>query len=454
MATWKKILTESDTLGGGNLGLDDANHVVITDGTSNPTGITSTAIGANQVLGSVSGAPTPMGFSGDVTVTETAGSLVVDIVANAVGNTEMADDAIGTAELAHQASGGIIHYLDNGDGSSTSGVPTFLPIAGGDAGKILKVNSAETGFELGAASSASTVNLTMSDGSSGAFPMIFGGVNDTDNDTGVELRKDTANEFTYSPTTDTFAFDPDVTNIAGSVIAVDSAINAGTSALVVSGGIKGDLNGTAASSVRSYVEDSATVDTFLPIVIGKSTSSGYMGLRSHAAGLSYNAVEETLKVKNLQVNGTNTILNTTNLNVDDKTVRVGTSSSTVTAANAQGGGIVVNVGISGATSGDENSLTQTNDDDHLPRVIWGDQTLANTTLGWQIGNVGAIVSGQPDANTHSASSAWGVAVMHHDNNAATSAGAADTNVNSGNGIGIGALYYSAESGTLWIQTET
>lgn len=453
MATWKKILTESDTLTAGNLGLQDINEVVITDGSS-PPNITSVALGADQVLGVINGAPAGISISGDLSADASSGSLNLQIVQDAVGNAEMADDAIGTAELAHQASGGIIHYLDNGDGTATSGVPTFLPINSGDSGKILKVNSGETGFELGVATSATSIDIVHTDSGASPIPVIFGGINDADNDSGQDLKKDTTDQFTYTPDNSTFAFDPDVANIAGSVIAVDPAINAGTSALVVAGGIKADLNGTAASSVRSYVEDSSATDTYLPIVVGKSTTSGYMGLRSHAAGLSYNAVEETLKVKNLQVTGTNTILNTTNLNVDDKTVRVGTSSSTVTAANAQGGGIVVNVGISGTASNDENTLAQTNNDDHLPRVIWGDQTLTNTTLGWQIGNVGAIVTGQPDANTHDASSAWGVAVMHHDNATATSAQAADANVNNGAGIGIGALYYSTNSGTLWIQTGT
>ena len=459
MATWKQVLTSDSTINieqidgiAGNG--DDNNSVVIIDGNNDADAI---VLGDGQILVGTAGAPVAEDVTGgDVTGAVDGGNFVLSIGSDKITHGMLKEDIINVENIApsNTFSGGsaVAGVMVFGNGTSAS-EPTFLS-ASGQGGKLLKVNAAANGFEFAAASDATNaVNVSSA---TTALPVIFGGTNADSNDTGVTLEKQSdPNQFTYEADA-TFAVPTGFLDGSGSTATVNSqSQSGGTAALTVAGGISGNLLGTALSAIEVGLHtDGTPVDAFHSVAFG-GTADGYSPLQ-RKSGFEFNPAEETLRVKNLMVTGTNTTINTTNLNVDDQTIRVGTSLSTVTPASAQGGGLVVNVGIAGSTSGDEDTLNQTNDDDHLPRVIWGDQGLAASTLGWQIANVGAQTANLgdgADANTRDASNAWGVAVMYHNSTSGvTSANNADAAVNSGNGIGVGALYLNTNTDTLWIQT--
>ena len=442
MATWKQVLTSDSTinveqLDGITTGTQDA--VLTIDGSGNASAVTLTE--AHVLSGNGSNQPTVQEIGGDLSASTDGSTLSLTIDDDAVDGDAIADDAVGLAHLAHSSGHGILIYDDSV--TAGDGVPTFL--AGGTAGQVVKVNSGATGFEFADGDSASSVDIDQSTGTVGAIPVLFGGTNVAVDNTGVSILKQQGiNQFTY---------DADATfSVATGQPAVGS-FSAGTAALTVAGGIKADVLGTATFASQVPFTDTSTTDSFLPVAFA-AAATGYADLHTDT-GISYNPAEETLKVKNLIVDGTNSVFNTTNLNVDDKTIRVGTSSSSITPSGASGGGLVVNVGVSTATSGNEDVLLQTNEDRFLPRILWNDQTLAASTLGWQIAKDGApSEADDAEDNQLTASTAWGVAVMYHNSTAGvTDASGADSAVNSGNGIGVGALYLNTATDTLWIQTD-
>jgi len=441
MATWKQVLTSDSTINVEQLDgiASDAQDAVLTiDGSGNAAAVTLTE--AHVLSGNGSNQPTVQEIGGDLSASTDGSVLSLSIDDDAVDSDAIADDAVGLNHLAHSAGHGILVYDDNA--TDGDGVPTFL--AGGTAGQVVKVNADADGFEFADGDSASTVDIDQSTGTPGPIPVLFGGSNVATDDTGQTLLK--------QQSINNFTFDADQAfSVATGQPAVGS-FTGGAAALTVVGGVKADLLGTATFASQVPFTDASATDDFLPVAIA-AAATGYQDLHTDAA-ISFNPAEETLKVKNLIVSGTNTVINTTNLNVDDQTIRVGTSSTSVTTSDAAGGGLVVNIGVSTATSGNEDALTQTNEDRFLPRVLWGDQTFANSTLGWQIAREGAASTAQdaPD-NLLTASNLWGVAVMYHNNTAGVdTASEADAAVNSGNGIGVGALYFNTAEDTLWIQT--
>lgn len=457
MATWKKVLTEDSTVDLSQL-VSSTNQVLISSGASAAAGVT---LASNQVLvGNGSSVPTvttPTG--GDVVGTLNAdGNFHLDIANGKVDHAAMAADAIEIQQIADADAfrNGAAHsgLLVFGDGT-TAKTPTFLS-ANGHASKILAVNSGANGFEFVSASSASDVDVN-SASSSTTFAVHFGATNDGTNDSsGVQVLKQTnANEFTYKPDVSTFAVGSDASmqDFTGTASGLHSPSGT-THAMTVAGGIKAHLAGTAAAATRINVAESAA-DGFYSIVFADiSSGTGYKPLGYDNSGLTYNPAEETLKVKNLQVTGTNVSVDTTNLLIEDHTIRLGSSSGSTSVADAQGTGFIVNVGISDLTSGDENaSPTQTNVDANLPRFIWGDEDLSESTLGWQIATVGTahatVGDSGVDANLKNASTAFGVAVLKHVTDDITAA----TTLNSSVDIGVGALYLATGGdGNLYIQT--
>ncbi len=465
--TWKKVLTEDSSVNLSQL-VTASNSVLIANGSG---GASSVSLAENQILVSGGASSDPISApiaGGDVTGTLNGSSQIeLTIQPGAVEHAMLAEDSINLENIADSDtfSGGSAHsgLLVFGDGT-TAKTPTFLT-ANGNGSKILAVNSGANGFEFVSASSASDVDVNSATGSS-ALAVMFGAANDASDDgSGVQvLKQANANEFTYKPDVSTFAVAAATNDITGT----DSTLHAPaspTAALKVKGGIEGHLAGTATSAQMIQVADASSIDGFKNVIF-TNTGSGHKPVGIDT-GLQYNPAEETLKVKNLQVTGTNTAVETQNLLIEDKIIRVGTTSAGVDAATANNSGIVVNVGVSTLTSSDENnaSLNQTNDDDHLPRLVWGDQDLSESTLGWQLANVGVATAnaGVADgdgniavpANSVNASNAYGVAVLKHqtdDINLATALGAGGANATD---IGVGA-FLLCTGGTnpgLFIQTE-
>ena len=449
--TWKKVLTEDSSVNLSQV-VSATNAVVIADGTG---AASSVSLAANNILVSGGASADPIGApiaGGDVTGSLNGSNQVeLTIQQGVVEHTMLAEDIINVENIApsNTFSGGSAHsgLLVFGDGTTAS-EPAFLT-ANGNAGKRLAVNSSANGFEFVSAASAADVDVNSSAGTA-AVAVLFGAANDGNDDaTGVQVLKQTnANEFTYKPDVSTFAVAAGTNDITGT----DSTLHAPsspTAALKVAGGIEGHLAGTATSAQMIQVADASSLDGFKNIIF-TDTGSGHKPVGIDT-GLQYNPAEETLKVKNLQVTGTNTAVETANLLVEDKIIRVGTTSTGVDAATANNSGLVVNVGVSTLASSDEDNATlnQTNDDDHLPRIIWGDQDLSESTLGWQIANVGAATAnaGVADgdgniavpANSVNTSSAYGVAVLKHNTDDINSATALNNGGSNATDIGIGAF---------------
>lgn len=462
MATWKKVLTEDSSVNLSQL-ITSTHQVIISDGSGDAAGLT--IANGNILVGNGSGEPVAAAVTGgDVTgAFDASGNYHLTIGTDTVDQAMFNGKVIDTTELVDQAGHGIMVYDDSG--TDGTGVGTFL--AGGTAGQVLKVNSTANGFTFGAQDSAATSDIAAVTGSSGKVPVIFGkdaGNNGTD-DSGATLGKQgAADEFTYEPDVSSVTasnFFPN--NFAGS--AISPVLHSGaTHALKVAGGIEAHLSGTAAHAATVVVAESAA-DAFynIPFVNG---TSGMQAIGVDSSGLQYNPAEETLKVKNIQITGTNVSVDTTNLLIEDHTIRLGTSAASTTAADAQGTGIVVNIGVSDLASGDENNgtLNQTNDDDHLPRLIWGDENLSESTLGWQVATVGGLNAGvgvdtdndgvndAPD-NTHDASVAYGVAVLKHVTDDITVASALEAGGDHAHDIGVGAFFLATGGdGNLYIQT--
>ena len=464
MATWKKVLTEDSSVNLSQL-VTSSNQVLISDGNGAASGAT---LGSNQIIiGNGSSVPTvttPTG--GDVVGTLNAdGNFHLNIGSAKVDHAAMADDAIEIQQIADSdafaAGSAVSGLLVFGDGT-TAKTPHFLSTALADAGKRLAVNSGGNGFEFVSAASAADVDVNSSAGTA-AVAVLFGAANDGNDDgSGVQVLKQTnANEFTYKPDVSTYAVGSDQLDFAGTAAATFTPAGT-THALTVAGGIKGHLAGTAAAATRVNVAESAA-DGFYSLVFADiSSGAGYKPLGYDNSGLTYNPAEETLKVKNLQVTGTNVSVDTTNLLIEDHTIRLGSSAASTTAADAEGTGFVVNIGISDITSGEEDSNpSETNVDGFLPRVIWGDEDRSESTLGWQIAHVGAddLTAGQEiegvtvDANLKTASTAYGVAVLKHVTDDITAASALNTAGANAHDIGVGAFFLAAGgNGNLYIQT--
>lgn len=439
--TWKKVLTEDSSIPTSQIaGVGTANYVPYVDAAG---ALAEVDLGAGAYLGGRgSGIPLPttigdtLSNGSDIAAGTLSGNVLqLSINNNAVTNAMMADNAISPAEIKHHTGLGVIAY-------DSSGVPANITASG--ANKVLKTDANGTAFEFGDANDAATVAVNLNS-TNAAVPVHFGGVNDTDNDTGVTISKDTANAFTYNPAT-TFAKSSSQPNV--------TAVTDGSAALTVAGGIKADLLGTATIAGSVEVSDSSADASYDLVFV---TGTGQQKILSDADGINYNPGEKALTVANLIVTGNNTVVNTTELVVEDKTLRVAgssTSSSNSTSANA---GLVVNVGISNYTSSDEDgALTVTNEDGFLPRVIWSNG--ANTTKGWAIATVGVAddtagteVDGVAiDDNLKTASTLHGIAVMHHTTDATTDGASVASTIGD---IGVGAFYLSTDgNGSLYVQT--
>jgi len=453
MATWKKILHESSEIAITqieNLDNIDEGHIIIGSAAGQAD---NHLLPHKQILmgdGSNHAKTTTLvsdsAGTGDIIVHQVLnGSGITQdaklkIVADAVITSKIKDDNVTIAKLAHQNAHGIMVYDDSA--ADGTGIPTF--VTGGAAGEILKVNSSANGFEFAAGSSASTVDISLHDTTRRA--VIIGGINDDNSDTGSDsiLRKDFPN-FSYKEG-ETFA-SAAYKNHTGSTVAPVAL--EGTADLHVPD-IKTNITGTAGTAMRAYVSnDNAATDQEFAVTLasqgadgGQFADSGPSHLVAHKQ-FTYNPVEGTLTVNNLRVTGTNTIVDTVNLAVQDQTIRVATSNSTSTA-QAQNSGIVVNIGdgTPSGTNADETGY-EANADNKLPRVLWSNS--ATTTQGWVMASKG---SGGSDASITSASNEVGIAAMNHSTGNIT-----QSTLNSLNDHGIGAFYLVDTDATpeLYIQ---
>lgn len=450
MASWKKILHEDSTIEITQIeNLDDIGEGQVIIGSSNGQAENYDLTHKSILMGSSGNdakittlSATAGAENGDIIVNATtspvgaAMTAELHIIDGVISEAKLIDNAVSLDKIKHQSDFGIMVY----DDSTTpgDGVPTFL--TGGTAGQVIKVNADADGWEFADAASASTVDISLHDTT--RRPVIIGGDADDSSDTGVPLRKDEPN-FNYLAD-QVFASPLYKNNVNVSISAATSA--QGSVADLHVDHIKTNITGTAGASVQTYMSQDITTDVYFPIPFGNDTDSGgaeydtFNGL-SIDKSFHYNPAEGALTVKNLVVTGTNTVVESQNLFVEDNTIRVSTGDN-VTVANATNSGLVVNIGTAGNAGGNEDAAVEANDDDKLPRILWANDS--TTTKGWVIADKGAGAGPSGLA----ASTARGIAILNHNG-----ADIAQGTLNSSYDHGIGAFFLVDTNGTpeLYIQ---
>jgi len=405
----------------------------------------TSADGAGEVLPALSGED----------ASSLTGTVTFTVSDNAIGTAKIDNDAVTLAKVAHGSNAGVMIY----DG--VSGIPTFLSAAD-SANKVLKVNGAGTTLTFEDAASATSVSITDSDSGPDTTRrrIMHGGTTSAGDEATQTVFGDT--EFTYKnqETINT----ADFTDWAGTYVSnnitlpyegsdTDSALQ-----LPATAGISGTLVGTARAAMyvkASGVAATGTNDDFYDVPFMKDTGItgfSHVGYASSGSGFKYNPKEKTLRVQNLIVDGDQTTINSTNLAVEDKTIRLGigaTETTDVTSAAADGAGFVVNIGRYGVDVGDEDGVTNQNNENALPRIVWENgQDSTKSVLGWKM-----AFKGSGADSSLAASSTYGIGVMHTDNGLVGSVLGDDLD-DASLSIGVGAMAlvdYDGEP-ALYIQT--
>ena len=261
-----------------------------------------------------------------------------------------------------------------------------------------------------------------------AIPMFAG----TGNGSQESLISD--NVFSYNPGINTLLA-PKITasgSIKASILVAEVA-DGGAAPLTVTSTTQVANLHAAKAGVATTVDvtsaTSATTDHYLTFVSSAATGST---LYADATDLIFIPEDPTsgidggtLKVPNLTVTGTTTTLNTTNLEVKDKTIKIAEENDT--AANAVGSGIIVDI----------NNAADAN----LPSILYAGQDASAS--GWQVSRANSNTAGVAKVTT-------GIGTME------ISSSMTDANYSNGNSgalsFGVGAFCYSSNGGGLYIQT--
>jgi len=468
MATvWKKVLMEGSAININDVvGVTDLEKGQLLRGNAANSVEEIDVTSGNIIFGSTNNDALLCSFgtanpgNGGVSVTLTnqnddalTGVVTFTVDNDAISTAKIQDNAVTLGKLAHQANAGILVY----DGAG--GEPSFLS-ASGEGNKILKVDSDGLGFSFADGSSATSVSVTDSDSTpdTARRRILHAGTTTAGDEPLQTVFGDT--EFTYKnqQALNTSYF----TDWTGSyAVSNVSDLYAGgdlDAAMITpqNAGIAGNLLGTARGAMYVRADAiAATDDSFYSLGFLKNKSGTEFYHTGFQSDLSYNPKEKALKVPNLIVTGQQTTINTANLQVEDKTIRLGigtSESSVITSSVASGGGIVINIGAAGFDAGDEDGVTAQNAEGNLPRVIWdngaGDQASSNSVLGWK-----AAYKGSGADTALGASTAYGIGVMHvTDQTAATALGADLNNATFSIGVGAMALVDYDNEPALYIQT--
>jgi hypothetical protein len=383
------------------------------------------------------------------------GTVTFTVSDAAIGTAKLVDDAVTLAKIAHGGSAGVMIY------DTATGVPTFLD-ASGSANKVLKVNGAGDSLTFEDAASATSVSITDSDSGPDTTRrrIMHGGTTTAGDEATQTVFGDT--EFTYKNQEQINGADFSGWNGTYTVNDINNSYEGADTdsalQLPATAGISATLVGTARASMyikANSVDSGVSNDAFYDVAFMKNsnvTGFSHVGYSSSGTGLKYNPKEQTLKVQNLIVDGNQTTINSTNLAVEDQTIRLGigaTETTDVTSGAADGTGIIVNIGRHGVDVGDEDGVTTQNAENTLPRIVWENgQDSTKSVLGWKMAFKGAGAD-----SSLGTSSTYGIGVMHTDSAVATTALGADLNDATLN-IGIGAMALVDYDGTpeLYIQT--
>ncbi len=453
MATWKKLVTTSDTIpvSQGGTGL-----TTITDGAvlvGNGTGtVASVDLGANEILIGASGTANPVNLSAnsdsDVKITNAGDTTYqATIQPTSVLGSMVADDTLDWSTHEKTTSA---HALKMPFYAATTGAASLTPAAS-SSGQVLQYNGSTIVWGTNTAS-----NLAIDDES--AVNKVFNiGLGETNGDGTAGLTSgntdfNVSSNFNLNPQsatdqsllrlrnsgtvpTSTAAGD----SAAGLIIQADAT--AATNILQIS-----NVYGTATAAKRIVKGTAANSNAYKIGLINNSTTTTLNGSGEQVmedAGFTYTldgAGKGTLSVENLNVTGTTTTIDTTQLAVEDHSVRIsvpdtaGGESLTDTTAVQQGElGIIVGFNTSA--------------DGNMPRVVYKGRADARSVVGWRIANSGT------DVDASGASDSFGVGVMVKTPGAMSSSGGTNQNL-AGDGaldVGVGAFAIDS-SGDLWLQT--
>ena len=382
------------------------------------------------------------------------GTVTFQVQNDAIGNAKIQDNAVTLAKLAHNGTDlGIFTTAD------TTGAPTFLTPTADDHGKNLQVNSDGTAFVFADAQSATTVTVGAPDAV--RRRVLIAGTQTDDQEDAQNVLGHQGFTYDADQSLNTAGFQNFLgaytvdnirsTTASGTTAALDLSGN--STAIDETASIRGTLVGTARASMNLLTTvvpaDDVSYDSFYGIPFMKG-NVGNFSLAGRQIGLSYNPYERVLKVPNLQVDGDITTINTQNLTVEDKTIRLGIGSSStdnVTFVEANGTGLIVNIGKAGTTVADPDTFVQDNVEGTLPRMVWNyDAVVSNTksVLGWK-----AAKQGTGSSTSLAASTAYGVGITHVTDETASTAGISNNTLD----IGVGALALVDYDGTpeLYIQ---
>tara|TARA_R110002096_G_scaffold11772_2_gene43129 strand:- start:1144 stop:2454 length:1311 start_codon:yes stop_codon:yes gene_type:complete len=436
MATWKEVaLVEDLTAAAVQTGEAAAGQVAI--GSSTAGEITWTDVPSLSLIvgnGSNGAAVVVHDTAGDIQVTSSDSTKVkLDIVAGTVDTAKLATSSststgVTPAKMSFGTSGGILAYHHDTIGSTVTGTvygPEVLPA--GTNGQILStvVAGGKTYLDWIAGGTASTVTVTNGESQGSALPVIFG--------EGTGADKDLYSDASTTP----FTYEADVNTLRVANIITSGSVTA-------TGGFAGLASSATTVNTATTTNASCYVALF-------DSQNGQQNGRTDA-GIRYDATNNMLTVDNLTVSGTNTILNTTSLVVEDKLIAVASNSATASAAS--GSGVVVNINnlAIDEVAGDH--------DDYCPRLVWSNNSThpqansanaqvstSSTTMGWAIASHGADADASQGVPV-SASPLYNIAPTLIEQATLPATASAD--------IGIGAMYLmnAANGSRLFIQTTT
>lgn len=283
----------------------------------------------------------------------------------------------------------------------------------------------------GNAATATKIDTDVDSGNAAHYVAFF------DLNDGSAQKPKTDAGLTYNPSTNVLTASASINaNITGSSATCTGNAGSATNATNVG------LTGTNSNAAYNIVLTATNAD-----------GHGTLLFDNQANGLKWNPSTDTLSVANLNVSGTTTTVQTTNLEIEDKNITLAEGSADTSAAS--GAGLTIGIASSSAAntaeSGDGEIDANTGDQSDLPQLLWNHNTALS---GWTVSNFyqdEVDENGDAIADADTAALDVPVAVMQH--------GTVDpvATLDIVTQMGVGSMYYNSASGSgtagLWIYTD-
>jgi len=330
MATWKKVITEDDSIGiaQGGTGLDSitGGNIIVGNGTSTPSLVHLED--AELLVGAGAGttAPIAVAITGDVTLGQSGG-----VVTSTIGTDKVLGSMVndGTLEWAtHQATAAAAANAQKVPIFNSSGVPTLSPA--GVTGNYLTIDG-NSEIVWGDTLSSASVNIAVSNGAGAKAVALVAGASDASS---TSLLQDNTTAFTWNDSNDT--------------LTIGEITLAGDSSSVITAD---DFTGTSAKSTQVLVTNYGTTNTAsaahgIPHFAGTGNGSQESLISDDV--FSYNPGINLLSAPKVTASGSITA------NIFVSPVATGTSPMTITSTTQ-----VANLHVAKAGIGTKVGVTQT-----------------------------------------------------------------------------------------------